>query len=499
VDRNDEFRFLLCQFFYSTSRFWQTGNEKRNSKGGAMAAIIAVTVDGATTELSDADIENLTFRLQGRVLLEGAAGYDECRAVWNRMVDRRPALIVKCADASDVVNCVNFSRSHGLPISVRSGGHNVAGTAVCDKGLMLDLSGMKEIQVDSTARIAWAEPGVTSGEIARATEIYNLATPGGICFETGITGAALGGGIGWMTRKHGLALDNILSLEMVTADGKRRKIDADNNTELFNAVRGTHSNFGVVTNLEFQLHPVGPEVLAGMVMHELSNGKEALQFYREFTHEAPDEMATWAALMTPPDGQPMVAILACYIGGLDAANEVAAPLKQFGPPAADMLQPMPYVNTLTFFDEAMPKGRYNYWKSNLLKRLSDNTIEALVDGFKDVGSPYSSILIEHLGGAMSKVSQDATAFGRRDALYDCVMMPAWTDPAESESHIAWADTLWRDIQPDADGVYVNYLGDEGEERVRSAYGPNYDRLARLKAKYDPTNLFCINQNIKPQP
>ena len=211
-------------------------------------------------------------------------------------------------------------------------------------------------------------------------------------------------------------------------------------------------------------------------------------------------MSTWAALLTSPDGQPMVAIVACYIGELDAAHEVAAPLKEFGPPAVDMLQNMPYVNALTFFDEALPKGRLNYWNSNLLKGLSDSTIEALVEGFKDVGSPYSSILIEHLGGAMSKVTQDATAFGGRDASYDCVMMPAWTNPAENERHIAWADGLWRAIQPDAaDGVYVNYLEDEGEARVRAAYGANYDRLARLKAKYDPTNLFCVNQNIRPQP
>lgn len=464
-----------------------------------MTAIVAETVRGAVTELSATDIENLRGSMQGRMLVDGDARYDQCRAVWNSMVDRRPALIVECAGASDVVNCVNFARSHALPISVRSGGHNIAGSAVCDGGLMIDLSAMKEIQVDSAAKTVWAGPGVTSGEIVRATQVFNLAAPGGICSETGIAGVALGGGFGWMTRKHGLALDNILSLEMVTADGELRKINANKNAELFYAVRGTHSNFGVVTNLEFQLHPVGPEVLAGMVMHELDNGKEALQFYRDYTSKAPDEMSTWAALLTTPDGHPMVAIIACYIGEIDTAHEVAAPLKEFGPPVGDMLQPMPYVNSLTFFDEALPKGRLNYWKSNLLKDLSGSTIEALVEGFKDVGSPYSSILIEHLGGAMSKVAQDSTAFGRRDAPYDCVMMAAWTDPAENERHIAWADGLWQAIQPDAaDGVYVNYLGDEGEERVRAAYGANYDRLAKLKAKYDPTNLFCVNQNIKPQ-
>lgn len=464
-----------------------------------MTATMAKTVGGVATELSGTEIADLQGNLQGRVLREGDADYDERRAVWNALIDRRPALIVECAGAADVVSCVNFARSHALPVSVRGGGHNIAGSAVCDSGLMVDFSAMKEIQVNSEARTVRAEPGVTSGELAGKTQALGLATPGGICSETGIAGVALGGGFGWMTRKHGLALDNILSLEMVTADGELRKVSPSENAELFSAVRGAHSNFGIVTSLEFQLHPVGPEVLAGMVMHPLEKGKEALQFYRDYTSKAPDEMSAWAALLTSPDGHPMVAILACYLGDLDAAHDAAAPLKEFGPPIADMLQPMPYVNALSLIDEAFPKGRLNYWKDTLLKGLSDGTIDALVEGFKDVGSPYSSILIEHLGGAMSRVEQDATAFGTRDAPYDCVMMPAWTDPAESGRHIAWADGLWRAIQPDAaDGVYVNYLGDEGEERVKAAYGANYDRLAKLKAKYDPDNLFCVNQNIKPQ-
>jgi len=464
-----------------------------------MTAIMAKTVGGVATEISGAEIADLRGSLQGRVLREGDADYDERRAVWNALIDRRPALIVECAGAADVVSCVNFARSHALPVSVRSGGHNIAGSAACDGGLMVDFSVMKEIRVNSAARTVMVEPGATSGELAGKTQAFGLATPGGICSETGIAGVALGGGFGWMTRKHGLALDNILSLDMVTADGKLRKVNASKNAELFSAVRGTHSNFGVVTSLEFQLHPVGPEVLAGMVMHPLDKGKEALRFYRDYTSKAPEEMSAWAALLTSPDGHPMVAILACYVGDLDAAHDVVAPLKEFGPPIADMLQPMPYVNALSLIDEAFPRGRLNYWKDALLNGLSDGTIEALVEGFKDVGSPYSSILIEHLGGAMSKVEQDATAFGARDAPYDCVMMPVWTDPAESDRHIGWADGLWQAIQPDAaDGVYVNYLGDEGEERVKAAYGANYDRLAKLKAKYDPDNLFRVNQNIKPQ-
>ena len=450
--------------------------------------------------LEEATVEALRAAVHGGMLRPGDTGYDDARKVWNALIDRRPALIVKCTGAADVVSCVNFARAHALPISVRGGGHNIAGSGVCDKGLMVDLSAMKEIQVDSAVRTARVEPGATWGELDRKTQAFGLATTGGICSETGVAGLALGGGFGWLMRKHGLTLDNILSLELVTADGELRKVSATEHSELFSCVRGTHSNFGVVTSLEFQLHSVGPEVLAGMVMHPLDQGKEALQFYRDYTSKAPDEMSTTAALLTSPDGHPMVAILACYIGDLDAARDVIAPLKEFGPPVADMIQPMPYVTAQSLMDEAFPKGRLNYWKSSLLKGLSDGTIEALVEGFKDVGSPYSSIMIEHLGGAVAKVAGEATAFGTRDAAYDCVMMPVWTEPSESNTHIAWADGLWRAIQPDSAGaVYVNYLGEEGEERVRAAYGANYDRLAKLKAKYDPANLFCVNQNIKPQP
>jgi FAD/FMN-containing dehydrogenase len=415
------------------------------------------------------------------------------------LIDRRPALIVRCADIPDVVSSVDFARSHALPISVHGGGHNIAGSAVCDNGLMLDLSVLKEIRVDAEARTAWVQPGVTWGEFDRKTQAFGLATTGGICSETGIAGVTLGGGFGWLMRKHGLSLDNLLSLEMVTADGQVRKVSPAENAELFSCVRGAHSNFGVVTGLEFQLHSVGPEVLAGMVMHPLERGKEVLKFYRDYTSNAPDEMSAWAAIMTSPDGQAVIAILACYVGAIDAAQEVVAPLKEFGQPIADMIQPMPYVNAQSMCDEAFPKGRLNYWKSNFLNGLSDGTIDALVEGYKDAGSPFSSIMIEHLGGAMARVGTEETAFSTRDAPYECVVMAAWDEPSESDGHIAWADRLWHATGPDATGAgYLNYLGNEGEERVRAAYGTNYDRLAKLKAKYDPNNLFCVNQNIKPQ-
>lgn len=464
-----------------------------------MEDVHATTVAGEATVLPSAAVDDLRVKLHGALLLDGDAEYDSSRAVWNALIDRRPALIVRCADDPDVVSSVDFARSHALPVSVRAGGHNIAGSGVCDNGLMLDLSLLKEIRVDAEARTAWVQPGVTCGELDSKTQAFGLATTGGICSETGIAGVTLGGGFGWLMRKHGLALDNLLSLEMVTADGQLRKVSPAENAELFSCVRGAHSNFGVVTGLEFQLHSVGPEVLAGMVMHPLERGKEALKFYRDYTSKAPDEMSAWAAILTSPDGHPVVAILACYVGALDAAQEVVAPLKEFGQPIADMIQPMPYVNAQSMIDESFPKGRLNHWKSNFLNGLSDGTIDALVEGFKDVGSPFSSILIEHLGGAMARVGTEETAFGTRDAPYDCVVMAAWTEPSESDGHIAWADRLWQATLPDAaGGSYLNYLGNEGEERVRAAYGANYDRLAKLKTKYDPNNLFCVNQNIKPQ-
>lgn len=464
-----------------------------------MEDIEATTVKGSTTILSKADLDDLRGKLRGPLLLLDDAEYDSRRTVWNARIDRRPALIVQCAGASDVMQSVSFARTHELPVSLRGGGHHFGGSAVCEKGLMIDFALMKGIRVEPTVRTAWAQPGVTWGELDHETQAFGLATTGGICSETGIAGVTLGGGYGWLMRKHGMAIDNLLSFEIVTADGQLRKVGPSENAELFSCVRGSHSNFGAVTGLEYRLHHVGPTVLGGMVMHPLDRGKEVLKFYRDYTSTAPEEMSAWAGILTSPDGHPVVAILACYIGSLDAGQEVAAPLKEFGPPVADMMQPMPYVNAQSLMDDAFPQGRHHYWKSSLLSSLSDEVIDGLVDGFKDVGSPYSSVLIAHLGGAMSRVGKDETAFGNRDAPYDCVIMPMWTKPAESDQHIAWADNMWQAIQPTSTGgVYVNYVGDEGKDRVKAAYGANYERLAVLKAKYDPANLFCMNQNIKPR-
>ena len=448
--------------------------------------------------VTDAALQELKKQLRGDLLRPGDAGYDAVRRVWNGMIDKHPALIVRCAGVTDVIHSVNFARINNLPVSVRGGGHNVAGNAVCDGGLMLDLSQMKGIRVDSVSRTVRAEPGLTWGEFDRETQAFGLATTGGICSETGIAGVTLGGGFGWLMRKHGLALDNLLSVDIVTADGQLRKASATENTDLFFGVRGAHSNFGIAASLEYRLHLVGPTVLAGMVLHSLAKAKEALKFYREYNGKTPDEVSAWAALLSSPDGHPMLAILACYIGSNEAGEKVMRPLKEFGPPMADMIQPMPYVKSQSLVDESFPRGRYNYWKSNLLRELSDDAIDRLVDGFSSVTSPYSSVLVEQLGGAVSRIRSDETAFNHRASPHDLVIMPMWTDSGDSEKHIRWADELWKEMQPfSSGGMYVNYLGDEGEDRVKAAYGTNYERLVSLKNKYDPMNLFRFNQNIKP--
>ncbi len=451
-----------------------------------------------TQAVGEAAVRELKKQLRGELLLPGDGGYEAARNVWNGMVDKRPALIVRCAGVADVIHSVNFARTNNLLVSVRGGGHNVAGNAVCDGGIMMDLSRMKSIRVDPASRAARAEPGLTWGEFDRETQAFGLATTGGICSETGIAGVTLGGGFGWLMRKYGLALDNLVSVDVVSADGQLRKASSTENADLFFGVRGAHSNFGVVTSLEYRLHPVGPIVLAGMVLHPLEKGREALKFYREYNRQAPDELSAWAGLLTLPDGHRMVAILTCYIGPIEAGEKVVRPLKEFGPPMVDVIQPMPYVKAQSLMDESLPRGRYNYWKSNLLRELSDDAIDKLVRRFSEVTSPYSSVLIERLGGAVSRVRTDETAFNHRAWPYDLVIMPMWSDPAESDKHIRWADELWRAMQPFSSGaVYVNYLGNEGEGRVKAAYGTNYERLVSLKNKYDPTNLFRFNQNIRP--
>jgi FAD/FMN-containing dehydrogenase len=445
-----------------------------------------------------AKIKSFEALLRGALLLPGTTAYEAARRIHNAMIDRRPAFIVRCAGASDVVNAVNFARENELLVAVRAGGHNVAGTAVCDGGIMIDLSPLKGIRVDPADRTVRAAAGVTWGELDHETQAFGLATTGGAVSTTGIAGLTLGGGLGVLMRKYGLACDNLRSVDVVTADGKLVTASATENPDLFWAIRGGGGNFGIVTSFEYELHPVGT-VLGGMVLYPLDRAEDVLAFYRDLTAAAPDELTAYAALVTSPEGVPMSAIFACYAGPLATGEALLRPLREFGPPVADLICPMPYTLVQRTFDASAPSGLLNYWKSSFLQELSADAMAAVAAAYAVVPSPLSSVVFEHLGGAVSRVGNDETAFSHRGARYSMTAASLWRDGSQSDQNIGWARRLWEAAQPAAGGaVYANYLSqDEGDARVRAAYGSNYERLATLKDRYDPTNLFRLNQNIKP--
>ena len=448
--------------------------------------------------LETGKIRRFEASLRGTLLQPGTVAYEAARRVHNAMIDKRPALIVRCAGVSDVVNAVNFARENELLVAVRGGGHNVAGTGVCDGGIMIDLSQLKGVRVDPARRTIRAEAGVTWGELDHESQAFGLGTTGGAVSTTGIAGLTLGGGLGLLMRKHGLASDNLLSVDVVTADGKLLTTSATENADLFWALRGGGGNFGIATSFEYRAHAVGT-VLGGLVLHPLERAKEMLAFYRELTRGAPDELTAYAGLVTSPDGVPMSAILVCYAGPIAAGEALLRPLREFGPPVADLICPMPYTSVQKTFDPSYPAGLLNYWKSSFLRELSDEVIDAIVAAYATVPSPLTSVAIEHLGGAVSRIGDTATAFSHRSSPYNVIVTGLWRDSDQSDRNIAWTRRLWAAIQPAASGaVYGNYLGaDEGAERVRAAYGANYERLVALKNRYDHTNLFRLNQNIEP--
>jgi FAD/FMN-containing dehydrogenase len=397
--------------------------------------------------------------------------------------------------AADVIAAVQFARQHDLLVSIKGGGHGVAGKAVCDGGLMIDFSHMKSIRVDPTERTVRAEPGVLGAELDRETQAFGLATPVGTVSTTGIPGLTLGGGQSWLASKYGFAIDNLRSVDIVTADGTLRTASATQQEDLFWGIRGAGHNFGVVTSFEYRLHPVGP-VLGGLVIHPLSQAVEVLRFYREFTASQPDELQTWAGILTLPDGNPVVALVPCYVGSLEEGERLLSPLRRFGTPIADTVAPLPYVAMQQIFDAAFPPGRLNYWKSALTDHLADEVIEASVEYARKVPSPFTAILFAELHGAYSRVGKTETAYFHRDLQYDAIVLSGWTDPADTQRNVNWTRELFAVWEPHlAHAAYVNDLGDEGEDRARSAYGGNYARLVALKTKYDPTNLFRMNQNI----
>lgn len=451
-----------------------------------------------TPQLGAEALRRFETGLRGEVFRPGHAGYDPARRLFNAMIDKRPGLIVRCSEVPDVLRAVEFARLHNLLVAVRGGGHNVAGKALCDDGMVIDLSAMKGIRVDPSARTVRAEAGLTWGDFDRETQVYGLATTGGFISTTGIAGLTLGGGLGWLMRKYGLACDNLQSVEIVTADGQLRTANPTDNPDLFWGVRGGGGNFGIVTSFEYQLHPVG-QLLAGVVFFPLEQAHAALQFYRELMATAPDEVMAYAVFLTSPEGTRLLAIPVCYVGPLETGEQTLRPLRSFGRPAADLVRPMAYPEIQSMFDPGFPPGRLNYWKSSFLRELTDEAIDTLVAHFATVPSPFSAVAIEPFGGAVGRVGIDETAFPHRRALYSLVIIGMWTEPAETTTHIRWTRELWAAMQPfSSEAVYVNYLDTDDADRVEAAYGAaTFQRLRLLKERYDPGNFFRVNQNIGP--
>ncbi len=457
------------------------------------------------------DTRASTFELpgfRGQLFHPGHAQYDEARSVFNAMIDRKPALVARCADADDVVAAVNLARDEDLPLSVYGGGHGVTGAAVCDSGICLDLRGMKGLAVDPKARTVRAEAGLTWGEFDAATQEHGLAVTGGRVTATGIGGLTLGSGSGWLERKLGYTCDSLIKAEVVTADGRQVAASTDENPDLFWGLRGGGGNFGVVTAFHFQLHPIGPIVLGGMLMYPSAMAGELVRFWRDYMLSAPDEVGSGMAFITaPPDefvpepvrGQPVVGVLVCYVGDPDQGQEVLRPLREFGPPGMDMIDRMPYVAVQQLIDAPNPKGLLNYWSADFLAELPDPAIDTFVSHATKPISPMSQMLILAGGGAIARVAEDATAFGQRTAPFNMHFLSLWADPADTERNIAYTKDIAGAMKPWTSGrAYLNFISDESLQRVEAAFGAEkFAKLQALKKKWDPANLFRHNQNIPP--
>ena len=443
------------------------------------------------------DLARLRPAIRGELVLPDNAGYPQARKVWNGMVDKRPAAVIYCAGAGDAIAAVQFARSENLLVSVRAGGHNVAGSSVCDGGLVIDVSRMKHIEIDPARRIARAEAGLNLGEFDTATQAHGLATTMGVNADTGIAGLTLGGGFGKLGRKHGLTCDNLVAADIVTADGRLLRASATENADLFWGIRGGGGNFGIVTTFEYRLHPVGPLLLAGSVLYRYEHARAAMEFYAAFSSKAPDELSLDAALVTAPSGERFFNVSACYVGPIAEGERVIKPLREYGTPAEDRIAPIPYVQLQSAGDANFPRGRRYYWKAQFMREISDQAIDTLLAAYAT--APSGSLLVlQQVGGAIGRVPIAETPYANRDALYDCFPISIWDEPADDEIHIRWARDLWTAMRPfSTGGVYANNLGDEGMDRVQAAYGENYARLVALKNKYDPTNFLRLNQNIRP--
>ena len=453
-------------------------------------------------------LEQFRSSLHGPLLSSDSPGYDQARTIWNAMIDRRPALIVRCTEVTDVVRAVRFARENGMTLAVRGGGHNIAGTAVCDGGLMIDLSPMAQVRVDPEARTARVGGGATLADFDREAQKYALATPLGINSTTGVAGLTLGGGFGWLSRRFGLTIDNLLSADIVTATGEVVRASEDENADLFWAIRGGGGNFGVVTSFQYRMHEVGPEVLSGLVVHRLDDAREVMRFYRDFITTTPEELVCWFVMRQAPPlpflepqwhGTNILALAVCYSGpDLEEGVRLAAPLRDFGHKLADVVAPHPYTAWQQVLDPLLTPGARNYWKSHNFTRLDDGLIDVFIDHARRIPDPQTEIACAQVGGAASRVPRTATAYSSRDAQWVLNVHGRWAEPGRDETCIGWTRELFQAAAPFASGGgYVNFLTQDEGERIRACYGENYDRLVEIKTRWDPTNLFHGNQNIRP--
>jgi FAD/FMN-containing dehydrogenase len=453
--------------------------------------------------------DDLNAKVKGEVVLPSDSNYDQVREIWNAMIERRPALIVRCAEANDVPRAISFARQNGLEISIRGAGHNIAGNALCDNGLTIDFSTMRNVRVDTEKKRAYVEPGATLADFDEAVQLYGLATPVGINSTTGIAGLTLGGGFGWLTRKYGMTIDNLVSVDVVTADAERIPASENENNDLFWAIRGGGGNFGAVTQFEFQLHEVGPEILAGLIVFPFDQAKQVLTQYREYVESAPEELNVWAILRKAPPlpflsedvhGKEVIVLVIFYLGDAAQGRKLIQPLLRFGAPHGEHIGVQPYTQWQKAFDPLLTPGARNYWKSHNFTELSDGALNSMIEFASKLPSSQCEIFLGLIAGAANRVPADAMAYCHRDTKFVLNVHGRWNERADDERCIAWARAFFQASAPYASaGAYVNFMTEEESDRVAAAYGANYDRLTQIKKKYDPNNLFHLNQNIKPSP
>jgi len=444
------------------------------------------------------DLQTLKATFRGELLEPADSAYENARKIWNASIDKRPKFIARCAGVADVVDAVRFGNSNSLLTAIRGGGHNVGGRALCDDGLVIDLSRMRSVHVDPANSTVRVQGGATLGDLDRETHLFGLAVPCGIVPKTGIGGLTLGGGVGWLLRKYGMSIDNLLSCQVVTADGAVLTANANEHEDLFWALRGGGGNFGVVTSFEFQGRPVHT-VLGGLLLYPRDAASDVIRHFRDFIETAPDELTAYAALLHGPDGTPLVGIIPCYCGDIAAGERVLQPLRSFGQPILDAIQPMPFPAMQSLLGPSFPDGNHNYWKSTLQRTLSDDAIAAIVEHGNRMSSPLSAVVLEYYGGAAGRVSNDATAYPHRDLPWDVLFIAQWTDAAQTSTHRDWARSGEEALRPfGADAHLLSALDVESEEVIHTAFGANLQRLSEVKRKYDPANFFRVNQNIRPE-